>query len=286
MNALTKIINKAFPYSKQSAAERDLGRARGKPAALALAAEAVLFALGMLFAIKNSLAPGIAVFACLAAAFAVSRNRRGKRKINEDAYEFLSNLIYWYKIKQGRQQMIEASLSSKFFFYNDMKKAMRIYKNCGSAESAFRHVNKEGSFYLRQALNLLAQCIDSGINVYGALNEIKKQFDIEKKYAENMHRETQSSVSMMQIGSSVFFPVFSGVSMDILKFTSQMNGIKFSFWSFSALFMAYIAAIAFINFRYKDGSAFSKAEGIMVLTLFSIILFKASSSAISHSFIM
>ncbi len=250
------------------------------------AVEVGLFILGILFTVWDILIPGIIVFACFAVMFIFLRNRDRKNKINNDVYEFVSNLIYWYKIKQNRLHLIEFSLSTKFLFYNDVTNAIKLYRNCGNAEEAFKHINRNGSFYLQQVFNLLSQCIDYGIDIYSALNEIKKQLDIERRYEESMHKEMQSSVSMMQIGSSIFFPIFSGISMNILKFTSQMNGINFNFWSFSILFISYIVAIAFINFRYKEGTVTSKAEKIMLLALFSIILFKASSSAISHSLVV
>ena len=253
---------------------------------LVLVAETGLCVLGILLTIWNLLIPGIAIFVCFAVIFIISKNKHRKTQINNDVYDFISHLIYWYKLKKSRLHLIESSLSRKFFFYNDVTNALVIYRNCGNAKEAFKHINTNNSFYLRQVLNLIAQCIDSGIDIYSALNEIKKQFDIERKYEEGMHKETQSSVSMMQIGSSVFFPIFSGISMNILKFTSQMNGVTFNFWSFSVLFIAYIITIAFINFRYKDSNLRSKAENIMLLALFSVILFKASSSAISHSLII
>ena len=248
--------------------------------------EIAMFALSIIFILKNNLIISIAFFMMLIIIFIFLRKENKNRKINEDTYEFILNLIYWYKTKQSKQQLIIASLSKKFYFYNEMIYALKIYNKLGNAEAAFKNIVREKTFYFQQVVNLLIQSIDKGIDIYEPLNEIKRQFDIEKKYISKALASMHNSQSMMQLGSSIFFPIFAGISMNILKFTSQMNNIKFDLQSFSMLFVTYIAIINFINFRYKNSSITSKTENIMVFTLFSILLFKVSSFTISHSMLI
>ncbi len=249
--------------------------------------ELILFVFSIFFIFLNKLLFCFLLFVIALILYLNIKRIEHKNKINENDYEFLSNLIYRYNLNHNKLQLISSSLNKKFYFYNQIILSIKLYKKSLNAENSFSNLFESfGSFYFKQIINLIIQNLDENIDIYFSLIEVKKQLDKEIKYMSKISGNLHSSISMIQLGSVIFFPIFAGISMNILEFTSKMNNINFNFENFSILFVFYIIIINIINFRYKNEEKISKISNIFFFSSFSIILFKISSIIISHSILI
>ncbi len=249
--------------------------------------ELILFILSLVFIFFNKLIICIILFGIAIFLYLNIKRIKYKNKTDENDYEFLSNLIYKYKLNPNKLNLISNTLNKKFYFYKEFLYSLKLYKKSINAEKSFLNLFKStNSFYFTQIINLIIQSLDENINIYFSLIEVQKQFNNERKFKSEISGNLNSSLSMIQLGSVIFFPIFAGISMNILEFASKMNNIHLNFENFSVLFVFYIIIINIINFKYKKEILLIKINNILFFSSFSLILFKISSIMVSHSILI
>ena len=197
---------------------------------------------------------GISLVLLSSALFYLCLKRLGRRSgaIDNDSMQFVGNFIENYTDSISTTKLVDLSLSQGFWFCNDMKDAMAMYKMCGDAEYSFSKLLCCDSAAMRETASIISQRLDNGIECLALMKEIKKRTAMENRHSMRALAGSISSNSVIRLGSMLFFPVFAGISMQIADFTEASQGVAaLNAGALLLIFPFFIIIMNLTNFRYS-----------------------------------
>jgi len=187
---------------------------------------------------------------------------------------FVSNMLLNYSEGKSTISIIKESLDQRFAFYKDMQKAIKVYMLTGDARKAFAWAGTYPVLY-REVFFALAGALESGASVLGPMKEIMGSIESANAIKSKSIGSMSNAMSIVGIGSVVFFPVFAGISYYIMGFSASINGaMPIGQAAYMFIIMFYIMEISLHNNRGRlDKLSMSSIAASIALGSF---LFKAS----------
>ncbi len=183
--------------------------------ASAFSASAAYVVLGNLFASAPLLAAGMAIYAYYLRRLAMPEGR-----LERDTLAFLDNMVK-QSAARGLRRRIETALSSNFVFYKGFVGALKEYSLSGDAGIAFARLdNYKGNRYFEIAIVLLRESLQTGIDVSGSLRLLRDECAEHHNIRSRHVGEIANSRMLQLIGGVIFFPVFGGLSLNVLRLST------------------------------------------------------------------
>jgi hypothetical protein len=248
-------------------------------AAGAVCCLAALFCIA--FALTGRIPAAVISLAACAACFAVAAKARRTSGgvVESDALQFIDNVLENYSDSVNTLTLLEKSLNDRFDFCKDMQSAIRTYVLSSDARQAFSVLLRYDSYALRGITSAVIGRLEEGTELRMQLAEVRKHaLRRSGKELKNIGA-MGSALSITQIGSVLFFPIFAGISLNIMQFTAGMQGAGHpSAPALIAVFAFYIAYLNLLNFKYnmKESTA-TRAEKAALSCATALLVFKAAS---------
>lgn len=183
-----------------------------------------------LLCIASALAGRIPAAAASASAsvacFLAAERLRGTGASSEDgdALQFLDNMLANYSDTASTVALVERSLNCKFAFYADARRAVSRFRLQPDARRAFLALLHSGSYALRGVAAAIVSRLEDGAPLRVQLAELKRHVLRRRGSESRGIASSAGALSIARLGSAVFFPAFAGISINILRLTSEMQG--------------------------------------------------------------
>ena len=241
---------------------------------LALAGFAFICSLAL--ALYGHIYASAAVFVVSSAAFGwLNRGITGRSRLERDAAQFLGNLVRNCSVHSSTLKIVSSSLNPKFCFCGEFSSAPARYRESSSAMSAFSGLLAADSTVLRETARAVMQSLDWGFPLRQALLEIRRQSATKADYIRRSSGSVMGSSSLVRIGSAVFFPIFAGMSLGILRVSSAPAGPDLG--KLALLFASYIVLTNFMGSVYQGKPGALLFCDASFASALAILVFKASS---------
>ncbi|MGC8669840.1 MAG: hypothetical protein ACP5TL_01650 [Candidatus Micrarchaeia archaeon] len=242
----------------------------------------VLFAFSLtsaLFGIVSAIYGAIAISAllisaCLAFAYFF---KKGYNNFNMyDLLIFTNNLVVNASNEKSTLKAIENSLDRRFAFYDDVSKAIREYRLSGNADKAFSFALKNPSELFREVFFVISDSLSNGLSIVEPMKELSAEIAaIEELQSKNVGNFT-NTMSIVNLGSILFFPIFAGISYYIMGFSSNINRmVPISEAAFFSMVILYVMEIGIFNNIHGNVNRLSLIKVLSSIAV-SALLFKAS----------
>ena len=221
--------------------------------------------------------------AASAAGMAMSRLfRSNANRIVEyrDLENMLESLIRQYTESGNLLLSLKNVSSGKYAFSADLNGAISLYnagKGTGLAFGKLRtHPSLTGEFS-----NIVEKGLDSGENVGAQLAELLSRVKTKRKRIDKGIGMVSNTTSVNSMGTALFFPLFAGVSLDIIKFagyvtTPQNSGMVNGL---ILMFISYILVSNYVTtaFGPRSVSGAPPSSRFLSMSAVGIIAFRIAS---------
>ncbi|MGC8651959.1 MAG: hypothetical protein ACP5UH_01765 [Candidatus Micrarchaeia archaeon] len=223
---------------------------------------------------------GMPLLAVLPAALSLLFNSRwsGRSKALElsDLHVFVGNLIANYSPGRSTMSIIRSSLDPGLVFYNKVTDALHMYELSGNAQRAFAWADCCSSRLCKEVFFALSESLESGTIMLGPIKELYRNISSAQAIQLRSVGSATNALSIVSVGSVVFFPIFAGISYYIMGFSSGLSGnaaIGFAAYAFMIVF--YVSEISVYNSLHGalDRGAIS---GILANIAVGTLLFRLS----------
>ncbi len=212
---------------------------------------------------------------------ALSGRRGGAQESERDAEAFGKALAAKYRKTGNLLDAIEYAASS---CGDGLRKRIllctREYARTGDAGRAFRDMGGTGSHTLEMLAGGLAAHLESGQDAHqyiaGSVSSMKMRERVRLRSAGAI----ANASSISRIAGVVFFPLFAGISLDILRMVGSINGQagQVSVGAVAAVFAAYIAVSNYVNASWRPGRPMDIARLCALYSSAGIFIFSATSA--------
>ncbi len=214
-----------------------------------------------------------------------SRRAESANRITEyrDLENALESLTCRYRESGNLLLALKDVSSSRYAFSEELDRAIGMY-SAGNDPSAFDCFGRRSEL-TREFANIVANGLGTGENVAAHLDGL---LDRVRSMQERLGKGigiVSNTVSVNGMGSALFFPLFAGVSIDIIKFAGalstqqQAGGITSEL---IVMFVSYILVSNYINVRFGP-RLLSSLQPSRLLTMIAIglVAFRLSALLIS-----
>ncbi len=242
--------------------------------------------IAAIFCVALALAGNIAVaavllVACTLCSIAASKVRRaGANAVDRDAVQFIDSVLENYSDSASTLGLLEKSLNDRFAFCKDMQRAIRTYRLSSNARQAFSVLLGYNSYAMKGIVSAVTSRLDNGACLRMQFLELRKHIAQRNGNELKNTRTLGSLLSVTRIGAILFFPIFAGISLNILKFTAimQSSGSP-SAQALTAVFAFFISYSNMLNFKYDmRESATVRAQKSALSCAVAIFVFKIASA--------
>ncbi len=163
-------------------------------------------------------------------------------QVDADALELTEALLQ--KLAEGAPlaNALERSLPQKYAFRDDAVRALQCYTRSGDAK-VFGSVSAFGSKRLKELFSAIAASLESGHDASVPLERLRDDFRQADSYRLRGIGNSSNYSAVMRLGTSVFFPMFAGVSVNIMGFAhSALGGPAQAGASLLGIFAVYAVA--------------------------------------------
>jgi hypothetical protein len=154
------------------------------------------------------------------------------------------------------------SIPPEFRYRNEAKSAMERFRATGNAKFAFGKMVSEKNPSLSVLGIVLYSGFSGGTSTSEASRWMAAKCSALMKQIAKMARMSESSDTMVASGINFFFPVFAGITINIIRFSSPAGYQSYSI-ALTAMFLYYIIAV---NYSTASNSL-RPHDGILVRTL-------------------
>jgi hypothetical protein len=222
-----------------------------------------------------------AVLAACAACFAAAARSRGTGSgaVERDALRFIDNMLENYSDSMNTLALLERSLNSRFAFCKDVQDAIRKYALSSNARQAFSALLGYESYALRGIASAVIGRLDEGAELRMQLVEVRRHVMQRNRKELKSSGTLGSALSITRMGSVLFFPIFAGISVNIMQFTAGMrNAGHPSAAALIAVFAFCIAYLNLLNSKYSvRESVMSRTKKSALSCAVAIFVFKVTS---------
>ena len=166
------------------------------------------------------------------------------KRIERDTLAFLDNLAMHANV-EVLEARVSRSLSRNFAFYKDFRDALAEYRISGDAVNAFERLRKYRHRYLEAAALLISESLGSGNDISYALESLHAECQEHNSVKRRHDGEMANFRSLQMMGGVIFFPIFAGLSMNVLRMsTAHITALEYG--TFGTVVLLYILIVNFI----------------------------------------
>jgi hypothetical protein len=235
------------------------------------------------FAILNMLVPSAFSLALAVGTFLIFRGKgRDEISMERDVAELLNGALSCDS-HSPTIEMIRSANKERYPFYADLKNAVDFYRISGST-SSFSDLERYGSRPLSKLSGIVSYGLENSQDVRPSLSRLRDKLERSGRSKSRLFAQIKSARSVSQLGSVIFFPMFAGVSVNIMAFAAGTI-TSFSYSWLVPIILFYIIVSNVIGFEYsgeasvnfaKMGSL-SASSGLLVfriVSLFSAVMLR------------
>jgi hypothetical protein len=194
---------------------------------------------------------------------------------DSDILSFIDNLIKKYKSTNCLFDSIKYANNNNFFFSYALTNSIIKYSLGYGAFNSFSNLNFFNSKYLDQLVILITTGLEDGVDISTSLLDLKNEINIsQKKFLKN-YGNIKNIQSINTLSTTLFLPLFSGISLNIIKFSSFFNSANNSInKSINLLLINFILYFFIINYinEFKNKKSATLQNFFFCFSL-SIVLF-------------
>ena len=172
-------------------------------------------------------------------------------------------------------RLLEMSNSPDFGFHKELSHAIMAYRLSYDTEP-FTRLSAYGSYALTRFSSIVVSGLEMGHEIIPSLERLKASLQSEDRQKRRSVMQIRNAVSLSRIGPMLFFPIFAGITTNIMKFASVAVQSQ-PFPQITPILSLYILAAnvsGFENSRISDLEFLCDAALASAIGLF---IFRASS---------
>jgi len=155
--------------------------------------------------------------------FSIKNNKKNEITNDTDIINFINNLAKKYKRTKNLLSSIKYVNSGNFYFSYTLTNSIIKYGLGYSASDAFSNFYHLGSEYLSQLASLIIIGLDEGVDIYAPLYELMLNIKKKQKRFLKSYGLIKNMQSINMLSAALFLPLFSGISLNIIKFSEIFN---------------------------------------------------------------
>ncbi|MCL5680119.1 MAG: hypothetical protein M1465_02145 [Candidatus Marsarchaeota archaeon] len=164
--------------------------------------------------------------------------------------------------KKPRYSNILSSMPRDFKHYNLVKRSLVKFKLTGDAESSFGEMLGSVDKRLRDIGTILYSSFITGSDISGISSWFIKKNSSAMRYGMRILPLAENSELMLSSGINFFFPLFAGITINIIKFSSP-GAYASSYLSMFAIFIFYIITVNYATLK----NSFAARDGYFIKVL-------------------
>ena len=238
------------------------------------------FSAALLLAYLGLVVPAAIIIAVLGFAWNAGREYSRKSRAAADAMALSLAERLAERLRHGEPLLaaLERSIRPGMVQHDMLCTALFRYKSSGDA-SAIERLDPMGSERLRRLFELIASSLAGSENPLNALEELAGELRREESYRMKSIGLMSNYSSVLRLGTAVFFPLFAGISMNVIAFAhASVGGTYASSAQLFAAFAAYAVLANYAGTPRGQGSAVSRAASAAFFGAIAITVMRVAST--------
>lgn len=208
----------------------------------------------------------------------MSRSNKTDRAVDIEAEMLVDSMLLNYSDEKGAIGILSESLDDRWGISDALRAALKSYRMSGGIDR-FRNTGS-GSSSLNSVVRLVSKHTAHRSGMRAELVELKDRMSKRREYEMRNYGIVHNGLIVMGLGTMVFFPIFSGIGLNVLRFSGfGLEGV-----AANAVLLgvsAYLLLSNYLNFRYSGRPISSKLmaggmSGMVALSVFRITLLMSS----------
>lgn len=198
--------------------------------------------------------------------------------LDKDVIGYCGSLLDLLSYKTPTPKALSQALDRRYWFFCDMESSIRNYKLSGDTK-AMRVIGKK-----YPELSELCMCISSSLETGKWLYKPLRLLMARQESLYSIRMQSlggiTNALSITRLGTTVFFPAFAGISLDIMSFGSGMagGGKALGIGAISIVLVSYILLTNYVNAAFSaKGNPLRKASDIITFSSIASLIFSSSS---------
>jgi hypothetical protein len=184
-------------------------------------------------------------------AFAVQRlskfnGRKRDKFVISDTMEMIKSMSEAKAMT--RYSAVLSSIPKDFKHYLQIKNSMEKFRLTGDVDDSFGAMIKSGDKQLRDIGAILYSSFVTGSNTSSASSWFIKKNSATMKYGLKLLPMAENSELMLISGINFFFPLFAGITLNIIRFSSP-GAYTSSYIPLLGLFIFYILSVNYVTLK-------------------------------------
>lgn len=196
----------------------------------------------------------------------------------QELIDFSSGVLAEYERSGNLSSSLCLVSKQGYKFAPAMQRGIDAFGSGISAESALDEVSKIGPDF-EELKMILSLGLETGADIRKPLKNFIGKLRIERKYLLRGASTISNFLSISKLGSFVFFPIFAGISIEIMSFSGLANGSSINPVPLFCIFGAYIVIANYANARFsiKNQSNRQLLIRSLLYSLVGLAIFKIST---------
>ncbi|MCL5433747.1 MAG: hypothetical protein M1538_02085 [Candidatus Marsarchaeota archaeon] len=196
-----------------------------------------------------------------------------------DLIAFLNILIKEYEHNKNLLNSLTNAAKGKFFFSDQLNNILQKYKLGVNKASEF-NISNYKLLELNVTINSIIAGLNSGKDILYNLQNIKESLERKRQQMLKTYGILKNTYSINKLSNIIFLPIFAGISINIINFSSFLNNSAQSIMEISLIFVVYIFIINYINSLNLDKEVNIKEA--LLLSSISFLIFIISKTFVSN----
>lgn len=179
--------------------------------------------------------------------------KKGIDQIDFDTIQFLDALLNVYSKSKNLYASLETTSNGSYAFSDTLRTSLIEYRDGVQVKTAFDDIGNYGSVCLNEAFIAICHGLTTGDDIGPALASIRESAREKDAYRLKTLGALENVFIINRLGGVVFFPLFAGISLDIIKFTSSYGGN-----ANAGIFGPFVIFAAYIVITNYSNSLFNK----------------------------
>ncbi|MCL5100316.1 MAG: hypothetical protein M1158_04365 [Candidatus Marsarchaeota archaeon] len=238
------------------------------------------FAAALLLAYLGIMVPAIAVIAVFGFAWNASRTRANKARASADSMALGLARRLAERLRRGKPLLgsLERSMVPGERRYDGLRAALFRYKGSGDA-SAIASLDAMGSDKLRRLFELMARLLPSSASPLNPIEALASDLEHEESYRMRGIGLASNYSSVLRMGTAVFFPLFAGISMNVMAFAhASLGGTSINPAQLFAIFTAYAVLANYAGTMRGPGKITARAASTAFFGAVAVIVMRVVST--------
>ena len=169
---------------------------------------------------------------------------------------------------------IRDSNKKEYIFHDALESAIRAHALSGDT-SRFAALGRYQSRHLERFALMLSHSLEHARDISKELSEFRAELVEDERQRRRLRAQIDGAAAISHLGTMLFFPLFAGVSIQIMRFASSYSVFRFS--SVFPVLAFYIVAANLIGFEYSDRDSISVVSDAAASAAAAFFVFSATN---------